>query len=321
MRRQSNSAEREQEIAATKKLAEANDVEALFRLATWHLIGQPLKRDVQQALKLLHRAAEIGHVDAALMRIALIANGAVAPPDWSKSMALLRVAARTDPLASRQFNLVRSMAVDPDGIPKQAFESVALSEAPHIISFPSFLSRHECAYLADLAAPFLRPSEVADPLSGKLVRHPIRTSHDAVISPAREDLVVGAINRRIAAISGTHFSQGEPLAVTRYGSGDQYRPHLDILPADKNLRIATVIVYLNDNFLGGETHFLHRKLTVKPVAGSALLFHNHTRDGMVDQTTIHAGLPVVKGVKWIATRWIRQQPLDVWGSGNRQSTK
>lgn len=299
-------------VVETQRLADLNDADALFRLATWYLAGDNLRRDVPKAIGLLGRAADIGHVDAALMHIALLANGAAAPPDWPKALSMLRKASHNDPLAMKQFRLVDEMAVCPDGFPSRNYAAVTLSRRPHIEHFPTFLSQRECAHLADISVPLLRPSHVVDPQGGKLVRRPIRTSFDAIIGPTREDLVVGAINRRIAAVTETDFSQGEPLAITRYGIGDQYRAHLDTLPDNSNPRATTVIIYLNENFEGGETHFLAVDIRVRPLAGSALMFHNQSADGQPDAATLHAGLPVETGVKWIATRWIRQDPLDLW---------
>ncbi len=72
-----------------------------------------------------------------------------------------------------------------------------------------------------------------------------------------------------------------------------------------------MIVYLNDGYRGGETIFPKLNIKVVPKAGDALLFDNVV-DGKVDQRSLHAGLPVEVGTKWIATRWIRRDPFDPW---------
>jgi prolyl 4-hydroxylase len=71
------------------------------------------------------------------------------------------------------------------------------------------------------------------------------------------------------------------------------------------------LLYLNDDFSGGETWF-KGGLTLRGRAGDAIVFRNLTDDGQVDRRTEHAGLPVTAGVKWLATRWIRQHPFDPW---------
>jgi prolyl 4-hydroxylase len=70
----------------------------------------------------------------------------------------------------------------------------------------------------------------------------------------------------------------------------------------------TVIVYLNEGFDGGETDFPELGIRTLGGKGDALIFRNASPAGEADLRTRHAGLPVTQGVKWIASRWIRQRP-------------
>jgi prolyl 4-hydroxylase len=70
-----------------------------------------------------------------------------------------------------------------------------------------------------------------------------------------------------------------------------------------------VLVYLNEDYEGGETRFLKSGLTVRGQRGDALLFSNVRGDGTPDPDTMHAGLPVTGGKKLLLSRWIRQRPL------------
>ena len=72
-----------QAVARLEQASLQGDVDALFCLATWHLAGHGVVRDLERARGLLRRAVEIGHVDAALMEIALTANGSGWPVDWT----------------------------------------------------------------------------------------------------------------------------------------------------------------------------------------------------------------------------------------------
>ena len=137
-----------------------------------------------------------------------------------------------------------------------------------------------------------------------------------------EDPVVAALNRRIAALSGTPYANGEPLQLLRYRPGAEYKPHLDALPPGSgNQRILTVIVYLSDAYEGGETQFPRTGLTIRGRAGDALMFANVLPDGTPDPLSVHAGLPVRRGEKTIATRWIREEvftyPAPVPATGSR----
>ena len=69
----------------------------------------------------------------------------------------------------------------------------------------------------------------------------------------------------------------------------------------------TFLVYLNDDFQGGETEFLSTGLKVKGRKGDGLLFRNADESGQPDLNSRHAGLPPVSGIKFLASRWIRQR--------------
>lgn len=71
-----------------------------------------------------------------------------------------------------------------------------------------------------------------------------------------------------------------------------------------------MLVYLNEDYEGGETFFPRFDLKVRGRRGDALLFRNTLDDGRPDERTAHAGLPVTRGVKLIASRWIRQRTFE-----------
>ncbi|OAN65819.1 2OG-Fe(II) oxygenase [Sphingomonas sp. TDK1] len=288
--------------------------EAWMQLAVWYLIGAPLGRDIDQARTCLSRAVAIGHVDGALMEIALLANGNGGrdAPDWAAAMRALEVAAHGDPVAAAHLALLTRMALKDDGSPLVAPKGDVFHETPRLVRFPHLLSAEECAHLATSAQPLLQPSFVLDPRSGRPMPHPIRTSDGGAIGPTGEDLVIRAINLRIAAATGTDVANGEPLTVLRYSPGQQYRRHLDTIAGAANQRVATFIVYLNQGFVGGETDFPALGVTVRPSAGDAILFETLLPDGSPDPRLLHTGEPVRAGAKWIATRWIRQGPVDPW---------
>jgi prolyl 4-hydroxylase len=128
--------------------------------------------------------------------------------------------------------------------------------------------------------------------------------------PSQEDLVVNAINRRIATATRTAFQCGEALSILSYGVGQEYRPHMDALPAADNQRQTTALIYLNEDYAGGETLFMTLDIKVRGRMGDCLLFENATPDGRPDVRTRPAGLPVTEHTKWLASRSIRQKPYD-----------
>jgi prolyl 4-hydroxylase len=299
-------------VALLEAAGAANDPVALMELAVWYLRGTPVPRDLARARVMLRRAVTIGHVDAALMEIALVANGSGAPPDWAAARLLLDRAAADDPVAEQHATMLGKMALDAAGMPIALPSPQKLSESPEIQLFANLFTQEECAHIAEVAAPSLAPSVIVDPRNGRQSPNPVRTSFDTVIGPTAETLVIRALLNRIAAATNTRPEQGEPLSVLRYTQGQQYRPHLDALPATDNQRIATAIAYLNQGYAGGETRFTANGLTIAGKAGDLLLFSNVLPDGRPDPRTQHAGLPVRSGTKWIATRWLRVSDYDPW---------
>ena len=96
----------------------------------------------------------------------------------------------------------------------------------------------------------------------------------------------------------------------RYQPGQHYRPHLDAVPGLANQRALTLLVYLNEDYDGGETRFTRLGLTHRGRKGDGLLFANCLPDGRPDPLSEHAGLAVRSGTKRIASRWIRQRPAE-----------
>lgn len=299
-------------VALLANTGNQGHVMALAELATWYLAGEAVPRDLPAARALLKRAVAIGHVDAALMEIALTANGSGAAPDWRAAIALLERAAMADPLAGQHLQILRSMAIRADGTPSRLPPPKALGTSPAIRLFRNFCTETEAVHIGSAVAATLTPATVFDPASNRMVAHPIRSSDNAPIGPTQETLVIQAINRRIAAATRTDFMQGEPLTVLRYGPGQQYRPHLDTLPNPANQRILTAILYLNEGYRGGETVFPLLDVKIVPRTGDLLVFENVDAQGAPEPRSRHAGLPVISGTKWIATRWIRARPTSAW---------
>lgn len=289
------------------------DGDALNQLALWHVYGTPVARNFGTARELFGRAGTAGHKAAALTHAVFVAIGAGAAPDWQAAMVLLKAAADRDPAAGLQYALLSHMNLCPNGLPTTAFPVEALSSSPQLGVVRGMFTSQECTHVIKHALPLLVPSIVVDPATGRQIPHPIRTSDGTVLGPIQQDLVVEALNRRIAAVTDTRVEQGEPLAVMRYAPGQEYRLHHDCLPGEPNQRVKTVIVYLNDGYEGGATHFPTIDCAIRVKAGDAVVFTNVLPDGSVDQHSRHAGQPVTRGEKWICTRWIRARDFDPWG--------
>jgi prolyl 4-hydroxylase len=215
----------------------------------------------------------------------------------------------TRPAPEATWDKIEDVLREPPGLDIGA--PSAVSDRPFVRRFAKLLSVEESEYLIGLSSRYLVPAEVLDRSSGERKQSGVRTNSVAVFWPAHQDLVVHAINLRLAKAADLPPVNGELLNVLMYRPGEEYRPHFDFFPveiakADPNgQRIRTLLVYLNDDFDGGETNFVTQGLKIKGAPGDAILFHNCDAAGAPDRSTLHAGLPVTRGEKWLLSKWFR----------------
>lgn len=291
--------------------AEQGDPGALEMLAEMALTGEVVHRDLSLSRDLYGRAAKAGSASAARIFRAFVANGTGAPPDWPQALRLLDEAVNNDPEAAADKAILSGMDLGRDGEPLTVYSSKQLSASPDVRLFPKIFTPDECEFLIARSEPRLEVSLVVDPQTGKQVPNPVRTSFAVAYPLMAESPAIHALNMRLAAASGTAVRQGEPLQVLRYSEGQEFRPHLDSIAQIDNQRILTFLVYLNDDYEGGETEFLATGLKIKGAKGDGLLFRNADAAANPDPKAKHAGLPVTSGEKYLASRWIRARPLSL----------
>lgn len=191
-----------------------------------------------------------------------------------------------------------------------------LSISPRIFLIENFLSAYECDYMIQKSRPDLRRSTVVSSVSENGEIHEGRTSKGMFFEQRPMDLILRSIEKRIAALTTIPEENGEAIQVLTYGLGEEYRPHFDYFDNTTpegaacynrgGQRVATLIMYLENTEVGGETIFPRANVKVKPVKGNAVLFYNCTPDGREDPMSFHGGAPVIRGEKWIATKWLRR---------------
>lgn len=145
-----------------------------------------------------------------------------------------------------------------------------------------------------------------------------RTSYSGDVDPG--DPFVQMIERRIDDLLGIPHEWGETMQGQRYAAGQEFREHMDwfwtnapyyqIEAKRGGQRSFTAMVYLNAVEEGGETLFANLGLSVPPQQGALLIWNNAALDGALNQYTLHAGMPVVRGTKYIITKWYRTRK---WG--------
>ena len=116
------------------------------------------------------------------------------------------------------------------------------------------------------------------------------------------------------------IEKGESIQGQLYEEGQYFKPHNDFFHGhaydmhclSSGNRTHTLMVYLNDDFDGGETNFPNLKQSVKPVKGKAIWW-NYLKDGKTLKEYLHEGTPVTKGKKYIITSWWRENTWDGGG--------
>lgn len=185
---------------------------------------------------------------------------------------------------------------------------------PRICLIDEFLLPHEREMLIEMAQARISRSTTVDyATNGGSSVNEARTSDGMFFQRAENPLVL-SIETRIAEFLSWPMERGEGLQLLRYGPGAQYLPHYDYFdPANENAksilarggqRVGTLIMYLNDPEEGGATVFPEVGLQFNPKAGSALFFSYPVP--APESLSLHGGQPVIKGEKWIATKWLRE---------------
>ena len=274
-------------------------------------VAKLMAGQVADARELFRRAGEMGRVEAAVIFVNFVASGRGGPRDWPGALRLLRALARVNRRSARELAVVEAMALTAEGDPTSIPAGAVLSEVPHLTRFDGLFTPAECRYLVEAATPMLEPSVVVDTVTGRQVRDPVRSSDGVGFTWPLENPAVHALARRIALASGTEVAQGEPLQILRYRPGQEYKTHYDAIPGWPNQRVATMLVWLNEGYEGGETWFPTPGLAVRGRPGDALLFRNVASDGRRDSAAAHAGRPVTRGEKLLASRWIRARPFEL----------
>lgn len=175
-----------------------------------------------------------------------------------------------------------------------------------------FLDEAECAVLIDLIEANRRPSTLANFNGDDL----FRTSETCDLDAA--DPAVIALDAKLADLSGIDPAFGETIQGQRYEVGQEFKAHTDCFEPNSDdwtkyctisgQRTWTFMIYLNDVPAGGATRFKAIDKIVKPERGKLLAWNNRNPDGSINMASMHHGMKVRKGRKYIITRWYREKP-------------
>jgi len=107
------------------------------------------------------------------------------------------------------------------------------------------------------------------------------------------DECIGAYTKRF----DTDFTEHEDYVMLKYqgSTKDHYDAHYDGGPSTR--RWVSAIIYLNDDYEGGELEFVNFNVKIKPKLGSLLIFPSN-------YAYSHIAHPVITGTKYAIVTWI-----------------
>jgi prolyl 4-hydroxylase len=310
------------------RAASGGTFEAGTALGISLLIHEP--QSPYDGIKAIIDASNAGCGQAAHIAAVMAAAGSGLPQDWNLALNCLRRSAELGwPLAQGQLALLAGETAPPatpdiwktlqDRVDIGPWSNLPASrrmfETPRIATVEKFLTPAICDWLIERARPRIARAKVYDDATGAGRLDAARSNSATDFNIAEADIVIALVRARIAALTGLPTAGMEHTSVLHYAVGQEFTPHFDFLDpaiaayapdlAGRGQRVATVLVYLNDDFDGAETAFLNLDWKYKGNKGDALLFWNVDPSGQPDRKTRHAGLAPTRGEKWLLSQWIR----------------
>jgi prolyl 4-hydroxylase len=323
--------------AAIDELAHATragDIEAMTELGKRLIIGDRAPHMPADGTRFLGDAMQAGSAEAALRLATMAALGAHVEQSWGYALGLLvRAADQGSASACGQLNVFANRAPDAPP-PDEGWRALAaridlgawlapppgvtLHERPPVRCYREFVTDSACDWLIARARGRLKRALIYDPAHGGDVADRMRTNSAAGFDLMDADVVQVGIQHRMAAAVGLPVHNMEGPTVLHYTVGQEITNHFDFLNPDipnyddeirrRGERIITFLVYLNDDYDGGETDFPELGVRHKGRRRDGLLFVNALPNGKPDTRMVHAGLAPTRGEKWIFSQFIRNRP-------------
>jgi hypothetical protein len=316
-------------MEALKGASLAGDLVAMTELAHRLLVGDRAPKSPKHAEYLLHEAARQGEGRALARLAALTAGGAYVKQDWRQALRLLgQAAAAGDTPAQGQLTCLQPPGAPPaswqemaERVPLQYWLQPAQQEKLHenVRRVPELAPLPACSWLIGRAHDRLQPALVYDSVSHENQIHEMRTNSMALFDYATFDVVQFLLQARMSLVCGYPMQHFETPMVLHYTVGQQITPHFDFIDAnapdyaaqirEQGQRMITFLLYMNDDYDGGETTFPELGIIHRGVAGDGLYFINAHADLTPNRQMLHTGSPPLRGEKWVVSQFIVSRRL------------
>jgi hypothetical protein len=320
-------------INTLARAMQAGDLDAMTALGKRLILGDKGPLMPKDGTGLLIDAFNGGNTEAALKLATLTALGAYVDQSWPGALALLVFAAQRGSESARGQLQALAGSAPEAGAGDQRWLELAkridleywttappgqtLSANPVVRTYQNFIPAAACEWLVEQARPNLKRALIYDPVGGKDIADHMRTNSAAGFDLMHADLVQVAVQCRMSAAVGISVHQMEGPTVLHYAQGEEITNHYDFVnPRIPNYdaeitrrgqRIITFLVYLNDDYEGGETDFPSLGLRYHGAKGHGLYFTNALSNGEPDLRMVHAGLPPKDNEKWLMSQFIRNR--------------
>jgi predicted 2-oxoglutarate/Fe(II)-dependent dioxygenase YbiX len=292
------------------------------------LVGRDAPFEPKEGIELLFRAADQEDADALCQVATIRATGAFMPQSWKDALELLEHAAqRGSALAQGQLRILAHDPASSDWAALRRRVDVkawatpparrSLCEAPRIRAVEKFMPVAVCDWLMARGAGKYQASMMFDGQKSNFLAS--RTCSDFKFDIVEADCVLQVVRERVAAITGMPTVAFEPPQIFHYALGQEIKPHFDALRLGdqgyghggsyKGDRIATFLLYLNDDYEGGELEFPKVGLKHRGKAGDGVFFAHVDEQGVPDRKSLHAALPITRNEKFILSQWIHDRPF------------
>jgi len=191
-------------------------------------------------------------------------------------------------------------------------------ERPRIARISGFLTREERAQiLSTVSGALMGPEQYAGAGAHGQAEIQYFDGKGMSFGALTSDSIIRCIERRIGSVMQWDPEAIEPLSVIAYQPGQQYHDHVDYFDEQQiaenersnqdfgGQRVVTFLMCLQEPAAGGATYYPRVDLEVGHDIGGAMLHYNLTPSGEPDEMSIHHGLPVESGEKWLLRTTLR----------------
>lgn len=182
-------------------------------------------------------------------------------------------------------------------------------DLPYIAEYHNFLDPAQCQKIIDLCPQLIFTQGLVHKDRQSQMDLNLRVAWTHKISNDDPEILRKFSNMVADWLHLPNVQWIENSFLVHYPQGGHFDLHTDLisntsLKGETTTRVATLIVYLNDNFDGGYTVFPALRVLVKPMTGKALFFNYNYQDQKLNNLTQHAG-GRVSNSKWILVCFVR----------------